>query len=42
MPWKSCLYLTALLVSVGTFEDNVGVALGDRRLDIAFVDAIHT
>jgi len=29
-------------LTVGTFEDNIEAALGDGRIDIAFVDAIHT
>jgi len=29
-------------LTVGTFEENVESVLGGRRVDIAFVDAIHT
>lgn len=29
-------------LTVGTFEDTIESALGDGRIDIAFVDAIHT
>ena len=26
----------------GTFEDNVDDALSDNRIDVAFIDAVHT
>ncbi len=29
-------------LTVGPFEDNVRAVLGDRRMDIGFIDAIHT
>lgn len=29
-------------LTVGTFEESVGSVLGDRPIDLAFIDAIHT
>ncbi len=33
---------TRFQLTLGTFEDNARAVLGHRRVDIAFVDAIHT
>jgi hypothetical protein len=39
---KSCRVSSHYRLTVGTFEENVESVLGGRRVDIAFVDAIHT
>ncbi len=33
---------TKFLLTEGTFEDNVRPVLGDKKIDLAFIDAIHT